>query len=315
MPEKLFDPDLTTYIYQDEVVVLVPLTVAASVKPGTKEIRAKVSWLECAAQCLPGQAEVQTTLTIGSQPKPSRDAALIAAWEKKLPKDGAGLEAKAWWEKPPAGAVRPVILEWNSRANRQGADFYPDASDDFELQGQVEQAPSAAGKIAIRKEVKKLSGDWPKRLSGLLVEGAGAARAAYQVSLEVKSGQNAPALENSAPRTTDGVPAASGLWKNLIYAFVGGLILNIMPCVLPGDRLENPGIRRTGQRSSAACPYSGPGLRRRRAGFVPGARRLGAGDQSGGTPSRLGHPVQQSLFPGGDDDAGNPDCLKPVWRV
>lgn len=233
LPEKLFDPDLTTYIYQDEVVVLFPLKVAANVKAGPEQIEAKVSWLECAVQCLPGQGNVEATLTIASEPKPSSEAALLAQWEKKLPKQGADLNAKVWWEKPPAGEVRPLILEWDSKANREAADFYPDANDDFEVQGQVEQVPSVAGKIAIRKQVKKLSGDWPKRLSGLLVEGTPSARTAYQVSLEVQSGRNLSAMASAPSNPVVPGPATAGLWKNLIYAFIGGLILNIMPCVLP----------------------------------------------------------------------------------
>jgi thiol:disulfide interchange protein DsbD len=233
VPEKLPDPELTTYIYRDEVVVLIPLKLAADVKPGTADIQAKVSWLECAVQCIPGKASVQTSLTVGSGSKPSPDAPLIAAWLKKLPKRDDSLGARAWWEKPATGDLRPLVLEWASRANREGADFYPDASDAFEVQAQVEQVPTEAGKIAIRKPIKKLSGDWPKGISGLLLEGTGPAKVAYQVDLGVGTTESSAVGTSSLANPVAEVMPPASLWKNLLYAFIGGLILNVMPCVLP----------------------------------------------------------------------------------
>src|ERR1039458_7508715 len=56
-------------------------------------------------------------------------------------------------------------------------------------------------------------------------------RLAYEVNLPVKSSTSATAGDlraSSAPGL-----AAPSLWKMLLYAFVGGLILNVMPCVLP----------------------------------------------------------------------------------
>ena len=233
VPEKLPDPQLTTYIYRDEVVVLIPLKLAADVKPGTLDIQAKVSWLECAVQCIPGQANVQTSLTVGSESKPSPETPMIAAWLKKLPKHDDSLGARAWWEKPATGDLRPLIFEWTSRANREGADFYPDASDEFEVQPQAEQVRTDPGKIGTRKQIKKLSGDWPKRISGLLIEGTGPEKVGYQVDLALgptaTSTASAPLLVS--PPAEIATPAS--LWKNLLYAFIGGLILNVMPCVLP----------------------------------------------------------------------------------
>ena len=59
VPEKLPDEDLTTYIYTNEVVLLVPLKLAADLRPGPLELKAEVSWLECDVQCVPGETERQ----------------------------------------------------------------------------------------------------------------------------------------------------------------------------------------------------------------------------------------------------------------
>ena len=85
LPEKLPPDELTTYVYENEVVLLVPLTVAADLKPGPLVLKAAVAWLECKEQCLPGSADISATLNLGAEAKPSLNAALIEAWQKKLP--------------------------------------------------------------------------------------------------------------------------------------------------------------------------------------------------------------------------------------
>src|SRR5436309_6689699 len=122
VPEKLPADDLTAYIYENDVVLLVPLKLAPDVPPGALELKAKVSWIECEALCVPGDATVRATLTAGTDTKPSKDAGLISEWQKQLPQSGAGLSARAGWEKAATGDTRPLILEWSSIAAATEAD-------------------------------------------------------------------------------------------------------------------------------------------------------------------------------------------------
>jgi thiol:disulfide interchange protein DsbD len=220
VPEKLPPDDLLTYVYENEVVLLVPLTLSSDLKSGPHEIKTAVTWLECKEQCVPGTAEISATLNIGTETKASADAPLIQTWQKKLPQSADGLSPRASWEKETAGDLRQLILEWNSSSAGE-ADFYPYTSSDFEVQGQVERLPFDAGKIRIRKPVKKYQGDWPKEISGLLIQKSGTEQSAYEATMPIPSTQqNRPVL-------------AQPLWKMLLYALIGGLILNVMPCVLP----------------------------------------------------------------------------------
>jgi thiol:disulfide interchange protein len=234
IPEKQPEQDLATYIYQDEVVLLVPLKLAPDLPAGPLELKAKVSWLECEVQCIPGRANLQTTLNAGWETNPSKDAALLANWQKKLPKPGAGVSARAWWEKPASGELRPLVLEWTSSAVSPEADFFPDSSEQFEVQPATERLPVDSGKLRLRKQVKKLSGDWPTEIGGLLVEQSGKDRMAYEVKVPIQTAASA-AGANSGLSVAAGsaVTAPAVLWKKLLAAFVGGLILNVMPCVLP----------------------------------------------------------------------------------
>jgi thiol:disulfide interchange protein DsbD len=229
VPEKSPEQDLTTYIYENDVVLLVPLKLAPDLPPGPVEIKGKIDWLECAKACVPGSASVQATLTIGTETKPSKDADLIATWQKKLPKNGDAANARAWWEKPATGDLRPFIIEWTSTASE--ADFYPDSSEQFEVQPRTEKLPSEAGKIRLRLNVKKLSGDWPKQISGLLVEQPKTEKPAYDVKLSVGESSQLTSVSSTAAAAESG--SGPPLWKIFLYAFIGGLILNVMPCVLP----------------------------------------------------------------------------------
>ena len=68
LPEKLPPAEVTTYGYNHEVILLVPLTIAADLKPGfVYDLKAKVSWLECKEECIPGSQAVEAQLNIGRE--------------------------------------------------------------------------------------------------------------------------------------------------------------------------------------------------------------------------------------------------------
>ncbi len=153
--------------------------------PGPLDIKAKVSWLECDTECVLGNGNVAGTLTIGSETKPSADATLIATWQAKLPVIKADLAARAWWEKPATGDTRPIIFEWPTLASAKEPDFYPYASDKFDVSATNESLQADAGKIQLAKIVKKFEGDWPDKVSGLLVQKIGEDTVAFEVSLPI----------------------------------------------------------------------------------------------------------------------------------
>jgi thiol:disulfide interchange protein DsbD len=261
LPEKLPPAEVTTYGYDNEVVLLVPLKLAADLKPGPLDLKAKVSWLECKEACIPGSGDVENTLNIGYETKPSDDATIIESWQGKVPRPiqaWPGWSVRLWWEKPANGDTRPLIIEGVYEGDLAGKlpnnfDFFPDANDDFEIQAANQTVPGTKSLFCFRKLVKKFSGDWPKEISGVLVFGSSSSSlktvdSGFEIKLPISDqasvGETIPAQTSSARRT--GVPPVSNfsgqnmetgkmpvLPLMLLYAFIGGLILNIMPCVLP----------------------------------------------------------------------------------
>ena len=224
LPQKLPPADITTYGYENEVVLLVPFTLGNKVPTGALPISAKVSWLECKESCIPASTDVQGELSIGTTTGNPTDenAKLLATWQTKVPASDNAIAAQAWWEKPANGNTRILDLQWTGAAD--GADFFPAADDNFEVQGATEKIPSDNGTVRLRKLVKKFSGEWPKEISGVFVTAAGAHETKISIS-------DSPVAVTAAKIAAPDAPQP--LWRMLIYAFIGGLILNIMPCVLP----------------------------------------------------------------------------------
>lgn len=241
VPGKYFANSLTSYEYAKEAVLLVPLKLATGAAAGRHELTAKVSWLECetGGSCVPAKATAKAALQIGPEGKPSAAAAQFPGWQKLLPTQKPDLVAAARWEAP-AGTndTRPLLIEWSTSASKP--DFFPYGGEGIEVAGPTEVVRNAGGKAVLRKQIKKTEGDWPRQLLGLLVERADEPHpAGYEASLLLSEGASTtpPAAAKQTTAPSPAPPAVKGeitsFGHALLLAFLGGLILNIMPCVLP----------------------------------------------------------------------------------
>ncbi len=268
LPEKLPPAEVTTYGYNHEVVLLVPLKIAADLKPGPLlDLKAKVSWLECKEVCIPASANVQAKLNMGRETRISADAAIIDLWNSKTPKSATNLFAFAWWKGSANDDPRSLAIQIKL-PKPDKADFFSDPSNNFEIQPATKFIfDEYSNSILLDKLVKKFSGHWPKEISGVIVTENGNLRSGFEVKLPVSdqapTGETISAQMPQISRT--GVPPVSNfsgqnmetgkmpalppppLWKMLLYAFIGGLILNIMPCVLPVIALKILGFINHGQ--------------------------------------------------------------------
>ena len=238
LPVKLPPPEVITYGYEGETVLLVPIKLGTDLKPGPLNLKAKVSWLECKEQCIPAGATVQATLNIGDEAKPSSDLELINSWKSKLPNTGRDFFSyKIHWEKSVDDDTRTVIIEGVPTKPDvlpiEKVDFFPDANDQYEVQGQTEKIESKNG-FALRKAIKKYSGDWPTKLSGVIII-EDKQRWGGELNEPITGTIAAATVLPNPDTSVTAVPSAAtqSLGQMLLYAFIGGLILNVMPCVLP----------------------------------------------------------------------------------
>jgi thiol:disulfide interchange protein DsbD len=244
-PEKLVILKLFAYVYEREILLPVPLHIAANAKPGTVALKGSVGWLECSeSNCVPQDGKVSNTLVIGGESTLSPDKKLIEEWRARIPKPKPDLVVTASWELTKGPKVRRLVIEWVSKGTISKPDFYPFKSENFTVKGETEILQANADKIRLRKPVELENGSWPDQISGLVLDQTGERPTAFEVTLSVPplqgqigtiaSTQNVGQPQSPAPIELGGAKGGpSSLWAIFGLAFLGGLILNIMPCVLP----------------------------------------------------------------------------------
>lgn len=230
VPEKMTALGNTIYGYHDTVVLLVPLKIESNAPAGSHDLAALVKWLECDPQvCVPGSNSVSATLTIGNESKPGAETNILAAAQQRLPSKELPGSAVAKWDAPPSMSVRPLVINWSVDATNP--DFFPFTNATVTIADKTDVS-AEPGHVLLRKSVKSREGQWPSEIAGLLVREESGKLKGYEVVLPLEGGKGAA----TATASPSGGPAATssralGVW--LLYAFLGGLILNIMPCVLP----------------------------------------------------------------------------------
>ena len=147
VPHKFITNSFTTYEYAKEVILLIPLKLAADLAKGSHTLTAKVSWLECVTggQCVPQKTTVTASLNVGEATKPSTVAAQLAAVQKNLPVVKPDLAATARWEKPAGGETRALLIEWPTTAKHP--DFFPFIAETFEVEGPTTVVSQTGGKV------------------------------------------------------------------------------------------------------------------------------------------------------------------------
>jgi thiol:disulfide interchange protein len=244
LPKKLPPIEVTTYGYDGETMLLVPLTIASNAPSGPITLTANLTWLECKDVCIPVKTTVQATLNIGNETKTSADATVIKSWQVKVPQVDTYHRFEAWWETSPNSDTRTLIIDQKAPPSQNAfivysnADFFPNGSDNYEVQAPTDVIVANTFEVRLRKTVKKFSGDWPKEISGVMVTGWMASE--IQAPISDNAPKDAATLIKSPLKTVAissnqnvGASPAGSLALMLLYAFIGGLILNVMPCVLP----------------------------------------------------------------------------------
>jgi thiol:disulfide interchange protein DsbD len=223
--------DLMTYIYEDQVLLPVEITPPANFAAADARLKAKVSWLVCEKICVPGSGDVALTLPVAKDAAAANEEITSKA-RAQLPKaEPAPFKAK-WEVRPEQYTVKVTGLPADARV-----EFFPlpASAEARPKRAQVSQ-PGTDGERTITVPVEGGAADTPWQ--GLLVAQVGnGPRSGWMIGAKQEVTVGAPALP-AGSRTT-GKVAAPGLLDKLTLgralwaAALGGLILNLMPCVLP----------------------------------------------------------------------------------
>lgn len=231
--------------YEGDLLLPVTLTPPADLAPGTKvTFNASAEWLMCEEVCMPGDAKVSLTLPVASTPMPDatfgpRLAAVIAglprtdaAWKLSATRDTKNVTLNVSPAGPPTGrAPIPRDLRFFSDDNLVAYDLpqtvTPNSSGGFVLTLPISSdSPKDAAQLlgVLTSETGWLADG---SLRGLRVE------LPFAAAVTAASGSQLPAAKALSTGNAPGAPASASLLSTLLLALVGGLILNLMPCVFP----------------------------------------------------------------------------------
>ena len=206
-PERLREGPFTSYAYTGEVTL--PFTVTPPVGAKTLPVDAHATWLVCAAVCVPEEASFHLDLPAGTGAA-GHHAPLFAAADARTPRPS-----------PFTAHVTPQGVLWLQAPGLalRAAAFFPAEA------GVIDQG--APQPLRVRRDRIELA---------LKPLKPGLGPIAGLLALTDNGGQ----VENLWVQATPAAlpasaadDAAPGLLRALLLAFAGGLILNLMPCVLP----------------------------------------------------------------------------------
>lgn len=216
VPGRLSISGLMNYVYKDPFVPLGTLTIG-NVPAGTRlPIKVHLQYLVCTdTMCVPESADLATELTVGGAGGTPERRAQFDGWRAALPKP---LGSAATYQL--SGDVLRIAVPYPAGAALGDAYFYPSTLDMVDYAA-PQKVTRDGDRLVIETKAKG-----PVRTGAL--EGVLSTAAGQGFTIKAVAGTVAAASTGSADQ---------GVWMTVLIAFggavLGGMLLNIMPCVFP----------------------------------------------------------------------------------
>lgn len=249
--------EVLTYGYEKENMLLVPISVPAGLAAGTTvTLKAEVSWLECEHICIPGSATATLNLPVSNAEPTPLNVGKFERYRAMVPGPFMFHDEVALATQLRPGAVEITL------APRAGTltfkrdtlpDFYPEGLDEFAI-GRTRVTKN--GDVAVLRVplavYEKVTGPFVLKgvvlyrlESGVRRAGVLEIRLPEEYSATVPIAGEEPQATGILDQPFDTEKAAGGelpMYAYVLFALVGGLLLNIMPCVLPVIALKIFGL-------------------------------------------------------------------------
>ena len=222
-PKRLPVGPLMDYGYEGKLWLLSKITAPANAKPGERvTLQANAAWLVCERICIPEEQALSIEVTIGEGPRYLTVAKDFAAARAQLPTESPWKVAYAPGATLDLHFAAPALVT----ARPKSVEFYP--RDAGSIRNPAPQLIGyAADGLVVRLTPGAKAGSL-ETLNGVLVL-TGSDGSVQALNINAPKGVVPAADFSGAGGTANDLP----LWMALAFAALGGLILNIMPCVLP----------------------------------------------------------------------------------
>ncbi|WEK45034.1 MAG: protein-disulfide reductase DsbD family protein [Candidatus Sphingomonas colombiensis] len=235
VPQRLLIAGLMNYVFERPFAMLVDVKIPGGLAAGTRlPISVKADYLVCTNDlCVPETQTLQTLLTIGDGAPDPALRTKFDAWRRALPRP---LGASATWAA--SGGTFRLGVPFPADASAKDVYFYPLESGTVDFAAPQRMAREG-DRLVI--ETKAAAAPASGRIEGVLATGDGRG-----LSIVAEPGVVAPIA----------AATSGGLWFAALAAFagavLGGVLLNVMPCVFPILSLKALSLARSGETEGAA---------------------------------------------------------------
>ncbi|MFZ3159091.1 MAG: thioredoxin family protein [Rhodoferax sp.] len=252
LPVKIPIGNLANYGYDNTVLLPVPLTITPDFKPSVLkpelEVKLQASWLVCKLECVPQDGEFVLRIPVrGSTAMQGAafDAAFRAQPQALSQAGSIAIEGQT---------LKVSVIGLPASLQGQTLDFFPETPEIIETAAQWTQHWQGAVWTAAVPIAKHRSGD-PAVMPLVLAAKLGDERLGFITQAKVTGPWPVMAPISPAGATTQSPQPITGsgpanlpssLWLALLGALLGGLILNLMPCVFPVLAIKVVGFARHG---------------------------------------------------------------------
>ncbi len=222
-PHKLPYGPLLNYGYEDSVILLQKIKAPETMPEGPITLKADIDILVCKEICIPESGTYELTLNAGTESEDNTSYFEQARGKLPIPttspsifyeQDGMlVIEKSAEWARPIA-SYDYIPGDWGAIENASP--------------GEIRQE---GGKVIIRQKRGERPLSELKELPGILLGTATEGSAIHAYAFTAKPRGTVTAAEQA--QAVAAPSASPGLFHILFFAILGGLILNLMPCVFP----------------------------------------------------------------------------------
>jgi thiol:disulfide interchange protein/DsbC/DsbD-like thiol-disulfide interchange protein len=245
-PTRFQVGDLVGFGYAEECSLLVPITAPSTIQEKENyTLQADVSWVVCKELCIPGKASLQTAIQGGRGSTINEEAeSLFQVARRRLPHENGSytvqlkdetLEIKVYNQDAAFNDIQSVVL-------------FPETADLVDIKALPVWKTTQNGKN-LSVKIKTITSNFPKSLfKGLLVISFTPESLQRDLSLIIE--KEIDTTKFGSEKESQEVLQGSKVWLErqfghfitlfgsefgyiLFLAFLGGMLLNIMPCVLP----------------------------------------------------------------------------------
>jgi thiol:disulfide interchange protein len=249
-PERMPIGPLMNFGYKGENLLLTELTPPANLpaqQPVT--LQAQASWLVCEVECVPEEASFTLTLPV------TPDAPTIdSSWADAFAKTRQALPQPSPWTVTFQPEPNNLVFRVNAPELKAGqieqVSFFPDR--DGVISNAAEQTVAFDDK-GLTLRVAQGNQAAPDKVEGVLVVRE---KLDSQTTTQAFTIAAQPA-KTSAATSPASVPATVNIWNTLLLALLGGIVLNLMPCVFPVLSLKALGIAQKAQQSTRQARMHG----------------------------------------------------------